>query len=433
MLDRKLVATNPERVADNLTRRRAPAVYAEHLEELTGQIARRRHAQTETDALRADRNRLSKQVGQLMRTGQRDAATEIRQEVRGIGQRLHTLEAELTALEAREEELLLTLPNLLDPRVPDGDGEAQNVEVHRWGGAPTFSFEVKDHVAVGEGLGILDFQRAAKLSGARFPVYRGLGARLERALINWFLDRAGDNGYTEMIVPYIVNRKTMTGTGQLPKFEHDLFRIAGELNGSDAFLIPTAEVPVTNLHAGEILAGAKLPLRYCAFTPCFRAEAGSYGRDVRGLIRQHQFHKVELVQICTPEEGPAQHAELTRHAEGLLQELGLHYRVMRLSSGDTSFSAAITLDLEVWLPTQGFREISSCSLFTDFQARRMNMRFRPERGGKPRPCHTVNGSGLAVGRTVVAILENYQQPDGSVLIPRVLRPYVGVDRIALSE
>jgi seryl-tRNA synthetase len=287
-------------------------------------------------------------------------------------------------------------------------------------------FVPRDHVTIGEGLGLLDFERAAKLSGTRFAVYKGGLAALERALVNWFIDVATRrNGYTELLVPYIVSRRTMTGTGQLPKFEQDLFKLSAPLNGQDAFLIPTAEVPVTNLHADEILSHEELPIAYCAFTPCFRAEAGSHGRDVRGLTRQHQFHKVELVRLSTPEQGAEQHEVLTRHAELLLEELGLPYRRMLLCSGDVGNGSAITYDLEVWLPGQNqYREISSCSWFSDYQARRMSLRFRNAEG-KVQIAHTINGSGLAVGRTVIAILENYQQADGSVIVPEVLRPWMG--------
>lgn len=361
-----------------------------------------------------------------MKAGKRAEAEPLRREVRQLGERLDLLEDERKQLAEEQSLLLLSLPNVLDDAVPEGRTEDDNIELRRWGTPQDYDFAVKDHVAVGEDLGILDFERAAQLSGARFWVYKGAGARLERALINFFLDRATlHHGYTEVMVPYIVSRETMTGTGQLPKFEHDLFRLATQLNGQDAFLIPTAEVPVTGLHAGEILDHNSLPLKYTAFTPCFRAEAGSYGRDVRGLVRVHQFHKVELVQICTEAGAEAALEELTAHAASLLEALELPHRVELLCGGDTGFSARKTYDVEVWLPAQQrYREISSCSWFGDFQGRRMNMRHRNDRG-RPVPAHTVNGSGLAVGRTVVAILENHQQADGSVRIPEVLRPYMG--------
>ncbi len=432
MLDRNVVAETPEVVRESLARRHASDEQLALLDQLVDNIARRRALTAETDELRSERNRLSKQIGPLMKAGRRDEAAPLRARVKELGDRLSGLDDELKAIEAAELDGLMALPNLLDPRVPDGADERANVEQRRWGTPRSFDFEPLDHVALGDALGILDLERAARLSGARFPVLSGMGARLERALISFFLDRATDAGYREHIVPYIVNRATMTGTGQLPKFESDLFRLAGELNGGDAFLIPTAEVPLTNLHAGEILAEDQLPLRYTAFTPCFRSEAGSYGRDTRGLMRQHQFHKVELVQVTTAEQGPAQHEEMVAHAEGLLQALELPYRVMLLSGGDSSANARICYDLEVWLPgQQTYREISSLSWCGAYQGRRMGMRYRPAAGGKPRPAHTLNGSGLAVGRTLIAVLENHQQADGSVVIPDVLRPYMaGAERIS---
>lgn len=426
MLDRHALTRDPEAARADLARRSNAAELLATFDRLLATNARRREVQTRTDDARARRNALSKEVGGLMKAGRAAEAEAIKEEVRGLGAALDALEDERKALEADEDDLLLRLPNRLDPRVPTGASEAENRVVHTWGRAEPKPFPAQDHVAIGERLGIFDFERAAKLSGARFPVARGAGARLERALINFFLDRAASvHGYTEVLVPYIVSRRTMQGTGQLPKFEADLFRLAGELNGQDAFLIPTAEVPVTNLHAEEIVDEGALPLRYCAFTPCFRAEAGSHGRDVRGLMRQHQFHKVELVQLTSAEQGAAAHEALTRHAEELLEALELPYRRVLLCSGDTGFSSAITYDLEVWLPSQGtYREISSCSWFTDFQGRRMNARYRPA-GGKPQALHTINGSALAVGRTVIAVLDNHQQADGSVIIPEALRPWMG--------
>jgi seryl-tRNA synthetase len=427
MLDRNLVAQDPNAVRDNIRRRCAPEGVGHTLERFVAVLSRRRELQTETDHIRAERNQLTKQIGPLMRAGKRDEAQPLRDATSVLASRLEVLEEARKELETEERDTLLGLPNMLDPRVPEGKDEAFNVELRSWGTPPEFDFEVQDHVTIGERLGILDFERASRLAGARFPLARGAGARLERALINFFLDRATlQNGYTELLVPYIVNAATMTGTGQLPKFEEDLFKLTGDLNGGAAYLIPTAEVPVTNMHAGEILDESALPLRYTAFTPCFRAEAGSHGRDVRGLMRQHQFHKVEMVQITTPEQGQAAHEQLTAHAEGLLKDLGLAFRTQLLCGGDTSDSAAVTHDLEVWIPSQGtYREISSCSWFTDYQGRRMAMRYRPEAGGKPKFVHTINGSGLAVGRTVIAILENYQNADGTVTIPEVLRPWMG--------
>lgn len=436
MLNRRLVTENPAGVRDSLTRRNAGDDQFAAFDRLETVLSRRREVQTESDALRAERNSLTKQIGPLMKAGKRDEALPLREQVKAMGDRMDALDGERKSLEEEELDLLLSIPNPLDERVPEGKTEDDNIELRTWREPGQYDFEVQDHVTLGEGLGIFDFERAAKLSGARFPVARGAGARLERALISFFLDRATDvNGYTEFVVPYIVSRTTMTGTGQLPKFEEDAFKLTQELDGQDAFLIPTAEVPLTNLHAGEILDESQLPLSYTAFTPCFRSEAGSYGRDVRGLMRQHQFHKVELVKITTPEASRDAHERLTADAEGLLQALELPYRVELLCGGDTGFSAAMTYDLEVWIPSQNkYREISSCSNFGDFQARRMNLRYRPDDGGKPRFCHTINGSGLAVGRTVVAIIENYQQANGSVVIPDVLRPYLGgLARISATE
>ena len=427
MLDHKLIRTHFEAVEACLEKRHASEDMKQGLQRLSSVLTRRRELQTETDELRAQRNNLTKQIGPLMKAGKRDEAAPIMAAQKQLATQLSSLEDERKSLEEEEALLLMSLPNLLQDEVPTGKTEDENIELRKWGEKPQMDFEPADHVTVGERLGILDFERASKMSGARFPVYIGAGARLERALMNFFLDRATDvGGYTELIVPYIVSRTTMTGTGQLPKFEEDLFRLAAEVNGEDAFLIPTAEVPITNLHSGEILKEDELPRRYTAFTPCFRAEAGSYGKDVRGLMRQHQFHKVELVRLCTAQQGSEQLELLTADAESILQALGLHYRVELLCSGDTGFSASKTYDLEVWVPSQGrYREISSCSWFTDFQGRRMGMRYRPTEGGKPQSVHTVNGSALAVGRTVIAIIENYQQADGTVIIPEVLRPYMG--------
>jgi seryl-tRNA synthetase len=427
MLDRNLVARDPDLVRESLRRRSASDDVLASLDRFIDVLAQRRELQGETDRLRAERNSMTKQIGPLMKAGKRDEAAPLREQVKALGAKLDGLEDARKALEEEEKATLMGLPNLLDPRVPVGKDDSENVELRTWGTPRTLDFTPKDHVTLGEDLGMLDFERASKLSGARFPVAKGAIARLERALVSFFLDRATeDGGYTELVVPYIVSRTTMTGTGQLPKFEEDLFKLTAELNGEDAFLIPTAEVPVTNLHSGEILDEADLPIRYTAFTPCFRAEAGSYGRDVRGLMRQHQFHKVELVQLTTPEQGQAAHEELTRHAEQRLEELGLPFRTVLLCSGDTSANACVTYDLEVWVPSQDtYREISSCSWFGDYQARRMGLRFRPEAGGKPRIAHTVNGSGLAVGRTVIAIMENYQNADGSIDIPECLQNYMG--------
>jgi len=427
MLDRKLVLNNPSLIRSHLEKRHASPDAFSTLDQLSEVLGKRRTLQNETDMLRGQRNELSKQIGPLMQAGKRDEAEPLRDQVKEVGNTLAALEEQRKELANKEEQLLLSLPNLVADNVPAGASETENVEIRTWGTPADYDFEVKDHVKLGEDAGILDFERAAKLSGARFPVYIGMGALLERALINFFLDRATQqNGYTELIVPYIVSRTTMTGTGQLPKFGADLFKLTDEVNGEEAYLIPTAEVPVTNLHSNEILKEDQLPIAYTTFTPCFRSEAGSYGKDVRGLIRQHQFHKVEMVRICTEEQAWANLELLSGHAEALLQELELPYRLVALSAGDLGVASHFTYDFEVWLPSQNtYREISSCSWFCDFQARRMMMRYRPSDGGKPKICHTINGSGLAVGRTVVAILENNQQADGSIRIPEVLRPWMG--------
>jgi len=318
---------------------------------------------------------------------------------------------------------MLSIPNIPDPSVPEGEGEDDNPTVRTWGTPPSFSFPVRDHVDIGADLGILDFERAAKIAGARFCLSMGAGALLERALINFMLDvHTREHGYLEVLPPFVANSASFFGTGQLPKFEEDLFKLAG----TDYYLVPTAEVPVTNIVRDEILPGERLPLKMTAYTPCFRAEAGSYGKDVRGMIRQHQFNKVELVKVCRPEESGAELESLTADAEDILKKLGLPYRVVTLCTGDTGFSSAKTYDIEVWVPSQNrYREISSCSNFTDFQARRAKIRFRDSAAGKTRLAHTLNGSGLAAGRTVVAVLENFQQADGSVAVPEALRPYMG--------
>ncbi len=368
----------------------------------------------------------SDEVGRLKRERQPEAAIAVKAaEMKALGDRIRDLEEHLRAVEERLTELALRIPNLPHPTVPAGQNSADNQEIRRWGSLPAFAFAPKPHWELGEALGILDFERAAKIAGARFAVLTGAGAQLERALINYMLDlHTARHGYREVLPPALVNRAAMTGTGQLPKFEEDLFRLAHD----DYFLIPTAEVPLTNLHREEILPEERLPLRYTAYTPCFRREAGSYGKDTRGLIRLHQFNKVELVAFARPEESYAELERLTAAAEAVLQGLGLHYRVVTLCTGDLGFGAAKTYDLEVWLPgQQAYREISSCSNFEAFQARRANIRYRPRagKGGKTDFVHTLNGSGLAVGRTLVAVLEQYQQADGSVVIPEVLRPYLG--------
>ncbi|HMK29486.1 MAG TPA: serine--tRNA ligase [Terriglobales bacterium] len=389
--------------------------------------AHRRHAITEAETLQARRNRASQEIDRLKR--EKQDATALMEETRHLRENSERL-AEL-AEEADQElrKILINLPNVPHSSVPVGNSSEDNVEIRRWGRPREFDFPPKPHWELGEELGVLDLERAAKLSGARFAVYWGLGAKLERALANFMLDlHTREHGYTEVLPPYMVNSDSMFGTGQLPKFEQDLFHVPhGDKN---LYLISTAEVPVTNLHRDEVLDAARLPISLTAYTPCFRSEAGSYGKDVRGIIRQHQFQKVELVKFSRPETSYEEHEKLTRDAETVLQRLNLPYRVVVLCTGDMGFSAAKTYDLEVWLPGQQlFREISSCSNYEAFQARRANIRFKPDARGKIDYVHTLNGSGLAVGRTWLAILENYQQKDGSVLIPEALQPYMGTDRI----
>ncbi|TYO95431.1 seryl-tRNA synthetase [Geothermobacter ehrlichii] len=387
---------------------------------------RRRGLLTEVEALKAERNQVSALIG---KTRDKSQVQDEIARMKEVSARIKGLDEELRQVDEELRAFLLTLPNIPHPQTPIGASEEENVEVRRWGTPRRFDFEIRDHVDIGEKLGILDFERAGKISGARFSLLKGAGARLERALINFMLDlHTGEHNYIETLPPFMVNRATMTGTGQLPKFEDDLFHT----EDVDLFLIPTAEVPVTNIHRDEILDGDQLPLCYTAYTPCFRKEAGSHGRDTRGLIRQHQFNKVELVKLVRPEDSDAELEKLLADAEKVLQLLQLPYRVVDLCTGDIGFSAARTFDIEVWLPAQDcYREISSCSTFTDFQARRAGIRFRRQKGAKPEFVHTLNGSGLAVGRTLVAILENYQQADGSVVIPEVLRPYMGgMERIS---
>jgi len=387
----------------------------------------RRAAITEAETMKARRNKLVEEFQRLKREKQ-DTAANL-QEQKELKEKIAQADERATACDAKLRDLLTGIPNLPHESVPVGKSAEDNVEVRRWGTPPQFDFTPKPHWELGEELGVLDLERAAKITGARFAVYWDLGAKLERALMNFMLDlHTREHGYTEVLPPFLVNADSMYGTGQLPKFEADLFKVPhGDKN---LYLIPTAEVPVTNLYRDETLDGARLPISLTAYTPCFRSEAGSYGKDVRGIIRQHQFQKVELVKFAKPEQSWEEHEKLTRDAEQVLQRLGLHYRTVALCTADLGFSAAKTYDIEVWLPGQGlFREISSCSNFTDFQARRANIRYRPEGGKKTELVHTLNGSGLAIGRTWVAIVENYQQADGSVLIPEVLRPYVGADRI----
>jgi len=393
--------------------------------------AQRRQAITSAETMKAERNRASEEIAKLKKSGQ-DAGALIA-ETKNLREQVEELGKAAEEYETRLQQILIGIPNVPHASVPVGKSADDNVEVRRWGTPPKFDFAAKPHWEIGEQLGVLDLERAAKLSGARFAVYWDLGARLERALANFMLDlHTREHGYTEVLPPYMVNSDSMYGTGNLPKFAADLFKVPH--GDTELWLIPTAEVPVTNLYRDEVLEAARLPVSLTAYTPCFRSEAGSYGKDVRGIIRQHQFQKVELVKFARPEESYEQLERLTQDAEEVLQKLGLHYRVVALSTGDIGFSAAKTYDIEVWLPGQQlFREISSCSNFESFQARRANIRYRPEGKNKTEFVHTLNGSGLAVGRTWVAIVENYQQADGSVLIPEALRSYMGVDRLTARK
>jgi seryl-tRNA synthetase len=394
------------------------------LDKFSNLDAERRRVISDADAINQQRNAASKEIGDLIKSGKKAEADAKKNEVAGLKDRQAELEKRRDEAEAEMRDLLSGLPNIPADDVPVGVDEAANVEIRKWGEPREFHFEPKDHVDLGEKLGILDLERATKIAGSRFAILNGAGARLERALVNFMLDiQTREHGYTETLPPFMVNREALFGTNQLPKFEEDLFHIKDDRGFA---LIPTAEVPVTNYHAGEILDAADLPKYYTAYTPCFRSEAGSYGKDTRGLIRQHQFEKVELVKITLPEESEKEHEKLTADAERILQLLGLPYRTVVLSTGDMGFGAKKTYDIEVWIPSQNtYREISSCSNCGDFQARRMNLRFRRTGGAKPEFAHTLNGSGLAVGRTWIAIIENYQQADGSVVIPEILQQYMG--------
>jgi len=436
MLDPRTISDDPEGLLANLRRRNADESLLGSIDRIVALADRRSELIQERDGLRQRRNELSRLIGQMFREGRGAEAEDLKREVAEGSARTRVIEEDLARVEADEHALLMGIPNRLLDDVPAGKGEEDNVEVRRWGEPRSFDFEPLAHVELGERLGILDLERSAKLAGARFWVMKGPGARLERALWSFFLDLLVDeHGFTEVLVPAIVHRHILEGTSQLPKFEEDLFRLAGELNGADAFLIPTAEVPVTNLHRDEILAEADLPLKYAAFTSCFRSEAGAHGRDVRGLLRVHQFQKVEMVVVSAPEQSEDLHQQMVAWAGLCLERLGLPYRVSLLCGGDTGFGAAKCYDVEVWLPSQGgYKEISSVSNCWDFQARRMGLRYRPEspdgKKAKTRHPHTLNGSALAIGRTIVAILENFQQADGSVVIPEALRPYMrGLDVI----
>ena len=435
MLDLRYVVDHLEEVQKGLLRR-GPAA-AEALEPIRELDKKRRESIGALERKQAQRNQANDAMAKLDKKSQEFA--EKRDELKRLSGEIKDLERGVTEIEGKVRDILVMVPNVPDASTPDGTSEEDNQVVRVWGDKPSLAFAPKAHWDIGTALGILDFERAAKLSGSRFTVLMGAAARLERALIHFMLNlHTEEQGYLEVLPPFMVKGSALFGTGQLPKFEEDLFKTRKKGSASDdaadadleLYLIPTAEVPVTNLHAEEILDGAKLPVAYCAYTPCFRSEAGSHGKDVRGLIRQHQFDKVELVRFTTPETSAENHELLTSHAEEVLKRLGLHYRVVSLCAADLGFGSQKTYDLEVWLPGQGaYREISSCSNYGDFQARRGSIRFRPDAKAKPRFAHTLNGSALAVGRTVIAILENYQQADGSVVVPEVLRPLMGVEVI----
>ena len=417
MLDLKIIRDNPERVKNQLKRRGGDF---KELDELLKPEEDRRSGLQESENLKNKKKKLSAEVGQLKQKGL--DASEIMEEVRTLNISIKELDDKIQAWEQQVQEKLLGIPNVPIDSIPDGADESANKMVRDWGTKPEFTFQPKNHVEIGEQLDLIDLKRAAKISGARFAVYKGQGAGLLRALINFMIDvQTRENGYQELYPPFLVNKESMQGTGQLPKFEEELFATRDD----PLYLIPTAEVPVTNYHRDEILEEESLPICYAAYTPCFRREAGSYGKDTQGLIRQHQFDKVELVKFSRAEESPAELEKLVENAESILKKLNLHYRVMELCAGDLGFSAAKTYDLEVWLPSQDtYREISSCSSFTDYQARRARIRCKKRTGGKPEFVHTLNGSGLAAGRLFVALLENYQQEDGTVTVPEALRPYL---------
>lgn len=422
MLDIRVIRENPEKVkAAMKSRNKDMDAQVDRVLEID---AVRRELMGKADALKAEQNAASKEIPRIKKEG--GDISEIMSRMNEIKESVKKLDAELADLDAAQKSIMYEFPNIPHESVPIGKDDSENVEVRRWGEPTKFDFEPKAHWDIGADLGILDPETAAKVTGTRFHFYKDLGARLERAIMNFFLNTHTANGYTEIFPPYMVNRASMTGTGQLPKFEEDAFKITND----DYFLIPTAEVPVTNMHRDEILDGTKLPIKYCAYSACFRAEAGSAGRDTRGLIRQHQFNKVELVKFANPENSYEELEKLTNDAERVLQLLGLPYRVVTLSTGDLGFSSAKTYDIEVWMPSYGrYVEISSCSNFEDFQARRASIRFKNSPKDKAQLVHTLNGSGVAIGRTTAAILENYQNADGSVTVPEVLRPYMGVDKI----
>ena len=426
MLDIKWIKENADYAKERLATRQKD--YNAEIDKLLALDVERRTLIADTEAKKAEQNKISKSIPLLKKEGK--DVTPIFAEMKTLSETVKAETEKIAAIDTEMENILLSIPNVPNAQVPIGKDDKENAEMRRWSTPRDFGFEPKPHWDLGKELNILDPDTAAKVTGTRFHFYRGLGARLERAVISYYLDTHTAHGYTEIFPPFMVNRDSMRGTGQLPKFEEDAFRVAN----NDCFLIPTAEVPVTNMHRDEILDGAKLPICYCAYSACFRAEAGSAGRDTRGLIRQHQFNKVELVKFTSPETSYDELEKLTNDAERVLQGLGLPYRVVRLSTGDLGFSSAMTYDIEVWMPSYGrYVEISSCSDFEDYQARRAGIRFREAPGAKPRLVHTLNGSGVAVGRTVAAILENYQNEDGSITVPEALRPYMGCDVIRPAE
>ena len=423
MLDIKFIRENPSLIKEAMKNRNNEM--DERIDEVLSIDKKRRELTGKVESMKAEQNVVSKKIPQMKKNGQ--DTSEIMSQMKKLSDEITELNLELSNLEETQRDILLSIPNVPNKDVPIGKDDSDNVEVRRWGEPVSFDFEPKAHWTIGKDLDILDPERAAKVTGTRFHFYKNLGARLERALVNFYLNTHTKNGYTEIMPPFMVNRASMTGTGQLPKFEEDAFKISSE----DYFLIPTAEVPVTNYHRDEILDGEKLPIKYCAYSACFRAEVGSAGRDTRGVIRQHQFNKVELVKFVDPAKSYEELESLTHDAEALLQKLGLPYRVVCLSTGDLGFSSAKTYDIEVWMPSYNrYLEISSCSNFEDYQARRASIRFKMDKKEKAKFVHTLNGSGLAVGRTVAAILENYQNKDGSVTVPEVLREYMGTDRIS---
>lgn len=428
MLDIRKIRENPEEVKKALQTRNAN--YDHYIDDILAIDEQRRQLSTETDNLKAEQNKVSKLIPQMKKNG--EDITSVMAEMKAISEKIKSADVKIKELESSQRELLLSVPNIPSATTPIGKDDTENIEVRKFSEPKHFDFEPKSHWDIGKKLGILDPETAGKVTGARFHFYKGLGARLERSIISYFLNTHTENGYTEILPPFMVNRASMTGTGQLPKFEDQAYKlVSSEDNaGNDYFLIPTAEVPVTNMYRDEILKGEQLPLSYCAYSACFRSEAGSAGRDTRGLIRQHQFNKVELVKFTTPETSWEELEKLTNDAERVLQGLGLPYRVVALSTGDIGFSSAKTYDIEVWLPSYGrYVEISSCSNFVDYQARRANIKYKANPKDKAQFVHTLNGSGVAVGRTVAAILENYQNADGSVTVPEVLIPYMGTDII----